>query len=292
MKSLMLLGALLVPAIAQAEQTTTPTPSTVPGYTMPSTHMWDMTSDGGEIYRIFVSFPTTTTEMPADGYPVLYVLDGNASFAAFAEARRIQEFYDVGKAIVVGVGYPTDKAYDTRRLNDYTPPLLDPPPAQWRRLAKFKSGGRDTFLDFLTGKLRTEIGKRYKINLDRQSLFGHSLGGLFGLHALYTRPQAFQSIIAASPSQEWNEQGVLNEEREFTARLTSGKVGKMSRLMVVVGGRDIDDDPYVGEAFAKRMELLSGYGLRTRFRRYEEEGHMSVPARAVTDTLRYVFESR
>lgn len=62
--------------------------------------------------------------------------------------------------------------------------------------------------------------------------------------------------------------------------------------MVVVGGRDIDDDHYVGEAFAKRLELLSGYGLRTRFRRYEEEGHMSVPARAVTDTLRFVFESR
>jgi predicted alpha/beta superfamily hydrolase len=277
-------------AQAQAEQTTTPTPSSVPGYTMPSTHMWEMTSDGGEVYRIFVSFPTT--EMPADGYPVLYVLDGNAMFAAFAEARRIQEFYDVGKAIVVGVGYPTDKAYDTRRLNDYTPPLLDPPPAQWRRLAKYKSGGRDAFLDFLTGKLRTEIGKRYKVDLNRQSLFGHSLGGLLALHALYTRPQAFQSIVAASPSQEWNEQGVLLEERDFTARLTSGKVGKTSRLMVVVGGRDIDDDPYVGEAFAKRLELLSGYGLRTRFRRYEEEGHMSVPARAVTDTLRFVFESR
>ena len=289
MKSLLLLSALLVPAIALA-QTTTPTPSTAPGYTMPSTHMWEMTSDGGEVYRIFVSFPTT--EMPADGYPVLYVLDGNAMFAAFAEARRIQEFYDVGKAIVVGVGYPTDKAYDTRRLNDYTPPLLDPPPAQWRRLAKYKSGGRDTFLDFLTGKLRTEIGKRYKIDLNRQSLFGHSLGGLLALHALYTRPQAFQSIVAASPSQEWNEQGVLLEERDFTARLTSGKVGKTSRLMVVVGGRDIDDDHYVGEAFAKRLELLSGYGLRTRFRRYEEEGHMSVPARAVTDTLRFVFESR
>ena len=61
--------------------------------------------------------------------------------------------------------------------------------------------------------------------------------------------------------------------------------------MVVVGGRDIDDDPYMAEAFAKRMDLLSVYGLRTRFRSYEGEGHMSVPARAVTDTLRFVFEA-
>jgi uncharacterized protein len=275
---------------AQTPQATSPAPPDLPGYTMPSTQMWEMASDDGEIYRIFVSFPTTG--MPDDGYPVLYVLDGNAMFAGFAEARRIQEYYDVGKALVVGVGYPGDQAYDVRRLNDYTPPLLDPPPANLRRLAKYKSGGQDKFLDFLTGKLRTEIGKRYKINLDRQSLFGHSLGGLLALHALFTRPQAFYSLVAASPSLEWNEQGVLREERDFTARLTSGKVPKSSRLMVVVGGSDIDDDPYMAEAFAKRMDLLSGYGLRTRFRRYDGEGHMSVPARAVTDTLRFVFESR
>jgi predicted alpha/beta superfamily hydrolase len=256
--------------------------------------MWDMASDSGDIYRIFVSYPATdpATQPPADGYPVLYVLDGNASFASFAEARRIQEFHAVGKSIVVGVGYPTDKAYDTRRLDDYPPAMREPPPKEWRHLAKFKSGGRDKFLDFLTGRLRTEIGKRYQIDLDRQSLFGHSLGGLFALHALYTRPQAFSSIVAASPSLDWNEQGVLREEREFTSRLSSGKVGETSRLMVVVGGRDIDDDPYMAEAFAKRMDSLSGYGLRVRFRRYDGEGHMTVPARAVTETLRFVFETR
>ena len=271
---------LLLPVLAAHAQ----------GYTMPSTHTWDMTSDGGEIYRIFVSYPAT--EAPADGFPVLYVLDGNASFAAFAETRRIQERFDIGKSIVVGVGYPTDLAYDVRRLNDYTPPMIDPPMPIWRHLAKYKSGGRDTFLDFLTGKLRAEIGKRYKIDLDRQSLFGHSLGGLLALHSLYTRPQAFHSIVAASPSWEWNEQGVLPEEREFTARLTSGKVGKTSRLLVVVGGRDTDDDPYMAEAFANRMDRLSNHGLRVRFRRYDDENHMSVPARAVTDTLRFVFGSR
>jgi predicted alpha/beta superfamily hydrolase len=275
-------------ARAQQAPATASQPPAVPGYTMPSTQMWDIASDTGQIYRIFVSFPGT--EMPADGWPVLYVLDGNAMFAGFAEARRMQEYYDVGKIIVVGVGYPTDKAYDVRRLDDYTAPLLNPPPANLRSLAKYKSGGEDAFLDFLTGKLRSEIGKRFKINLDRQSLFGHSLGGLVALHTLYSRPQAFYSIVAASPSIEWNEQGILREERDFAARLTGGKVNPPSRLMVVVGDVDRDDNPDVAQACAKRLELLSGYGLRTRFLRFEREGHMSVPARAVTETLRFVTD--
>lgn len=280
----------LLAAQARSSQSPGPAPF-VGGYTMPSTHAWDMASDSGEIYRIFVSFPSKG-EPPEDGYPVLYVLDGNAGFAAFAEARRVQEFFPVGKSIIVGVGYPTDLAYDVRRLNDYTPPLLDPPPPQWRRLAEYKSGGREEFLDFLTGKLRTEIGKRYRTDPNHQSLFGHSLGGLFALYALYERPQAFHSIIAASPSIEWNEQGVLEDERAFTARLTNGKISKTSRLMVVIGDRDVDDDPEPARALVDRMDRLSGYGLRVRLHRYPDEGHMSVPARSVTDVLRFAFEIR
>lgn len=258
-------------------------------YAMPSTQMWDMTADNGEVYRIFVSYPSHD-QAPPNGYPVLYVLDGNAAFAGFAAARWVQEYQPVGKMIVVGVGYPTDKAYDYRRLYDLTAPLLDPPPQAWKELRKYRSGGQDAFLDFLTGKLRAEIGRRFTINPERQSLFGHSLGGIFVLHALFTRPQAFYSLVAASPSIEWNEQGILPEERAFAAQLTSGKIRNPSRLLVVVGGRDVDDDPYAGEAFARRMDLLSGHGLRSRLRRYEEEVHISVPARSVTDVLRFIAE--
>lgn len=279
---------LALPSPAAWAEEPQPVPP-APGYTMPATQMLDIRSERGDLFRIFISYPTTG-KVPENGYPVLYVLDGNASFAAFAEARRIQEYRGEGAMIVVGVGYPGDNAYDLRRLYDLTPPLLDPPPSAWRGLAKYKSGGQDVFLDFLTGKLRAEIGTRFRIDPDRQSLFGHSLGGIFALHALFTRPQAFYSIVAASPSMDWNEQGSLREEREFAARLTSGKIGRTSRLLILVGGRDVDDDPYLGEALARRMDLLSAHGQRTRLRRYEEEGHMTVPARSVTDVLRFISE--
>lgn len=266
----------------QAQQGATP----VPGYTMPATQMWDMTSDGGEIYRIFVSYPAT--EAPAEGFPVLYVLDGNAMFAGFAETRRIQEWSDVGKSIVVGVGYPGDQAYDNRRLYDLTG---GPPPQPWRdQFAKERNGGWDVFRDFLTGKLRTEIGKRFKINPDRQALFGHSLGGLFAVHTLYSKPDAFHAIIAASPSLFWHEQEMLKAERDFAARLQAGKIPKVSRLMVVAGGREETVlERWDPEAFVKRIEPLSAYGLRVRSEIYPSEGHMTVPSRAVPETLRFAF---
>ncbi|MCW5579788.1 MAG: alpha/beta hydrolase [Luteimonas sp.] len=285
--------ALLAMPVRQARAQEAASPATAvvppaaPGYTLPSTHTWDMTSDAGRDYRIFVSFPAT--EAPKDGFPVLYVLDGNASFAAFAETRRVQEYQDVGKAIVVGVGYRTDMPYSEQRNVDFIV-MDDPPPGTRLGRTPGKKSGRDEFLDFLTGPLRAEIARRYRTNPRRQVLFGHSFGGLLALHALYTRPQAFAAIVAASPSLGLDD-GVLRDERAFAERIRSGKLGKTSHLMVVVGGRDSDDDPYMAEAFVRRMDPLSAYGLRTRFRRYDEESHMSVPARAVTDTLRFVAES-
>lgn len=268
---------------APAAAKTVPPAASPPGYTMPSTHTWDMAADSGEIYRIFVSYPAA--EAPPEGFPVLYVLDGNAMFAAFAEARRMQEWTDVGKAIVVGVGYPTDAAYDNRRLYDFTG---GPPPAPWRaQFAKERNGGWEPFLDFLTGKLRGEIGRRYKVDSRRQTLFGHSLGGLFALHTLFTRPDAFHAIVAASPSLFWHEETMRKEERAFTERLAAGRIPSVSRLLVVAGEREETAlERADAEDFVLRMAPLSAHGLRTRSEIYVGEGHMTVPVRAVPETLR------
>ena len=283
------LALALVIAVGACAHPASAEPASPPGFTMVQTHTWDMASPAGDIYRIMVSFPDA--EPPPRGFPVLYVLDGNASFASFAETRRMLEWDShIGKSIVVGVGYPTDWAYDPRRLNDYPPKMVEPPMPLWAELAKHPSGGRDVFADFLTGELRTEIANRYSVDLNRQSLFGHSLGGLFALHMLYTRPDAFHSIIAASPSMDWNEQGALAEERGFAARLKNGEIEKTPRVLVVAGGRDVDDEPENAASLVRRLDGLSLYGMRARYKQYPDETHMTVPVRAVPDTLRFVFE--
>lgn len=283
--------ALLSPGIASAKPATE-----TRRYALPATQVFDMRNSRGEPYRIFVSVPERAA--PAQGFPVLYVLDGNAMFASFAEARRIQERPGAevpgdpgpGGMIVVGIGYPTDSAYEgARRLYDFTPPNPpELPPAQ-APLASFKAGGRDDFLGFLLDGIRPEIARRYKVDVDHQALYGHSLAGYFALHTLYSRPDAFNAIIAASPSQWWNDQAVLAEERAFSARLAKGSAPqRIARLLLLAGDREeYAANTWDTETLAERLKPLSAYGLRSRVEIFEGETHITVPGRSVTTALRW-----
>lgn len=257
------------------------------GYVMPETEWWDLTAEGGEVYRLYVSRPPG--EAPKDGYPVLYVLDGNAMFGGFAEARRIQSAYATGadKMIVVGIGYTGGKLYEGRRVGDFTPPIKNAALARFH--AADPQGGRDRFERFLMDKLRPELARRYLVNPARQSLFGHSLGGLFALHMLYARPEAFHTIIAASSAIWWDDQMILQEEEAFRAKLASGGGSTHpARLLLVVGENEeapvsVTDN----RLLATRLEPLSRYGLRSQFMLLEGEGHLTVPHRSITATLRW-----
>lgn len=283
---------LATPVYAQQGETFDPA-SSAPApsaYVMPETEVWDTDAAHGRQYRLYVSRPEG--DAPEGGYPVLYVLDGNAMFAGFAEARRIQSIYDDGleKMVVVAIGYPNDELYDKRRMDDFTPSIKNP------KLRKTyedrKSGGRDQFLKFLLEEVRPEIARRYAVNEDRQSLFGHSLGGLFALHVLYSRPGAFHTIVAASPTIWWDNQFILAEERTYTARIKKDpSLGGATRILVLTGEHEETHVTVTDSiSLSKRLEALSAYGLRSEFELLDGETHITVPSRAVTKTLRAVMQ--
>lgn len=275
---------LTAPMTALAAEPATPAP-----YAMPETETWDMTSATGRTYRIFVSRPAG--EAPEGGYPILYVLDGNAMFAGFAEARRIQGFggRDLDKMIVVGIGHPGEQVYDPRRMEDFTGPLVTP--ALKQLYAKYPSGGRDGFRAFLLDELKPAIAKRYKIHPQRQALYGHSLGGLFALHLFYSHPGAFDTIVAASPSIWWDDQAILSEEAAWRARAEKdGKFARRTRLLLIAG--EYESDGSIAQdsaALAARLAPLSAAGLRSEFLLLDGESHVTVPHRSITATMRAVM---
>jgi predicted alpha/beta superfamily hydrolase len=287
MRSLSCLAALALLGATPALAQTTPAPA--PAYTLPGTETFDLTAkEGGQGYRIYVSRPTQPA--PAGGYPVLYVLDANAFFPGFAGERRLEEFAKEagGGVLVIGVGYPHDQVYDIpARTNDLTLAWT----AKWPAgQPVVKTGGNEVFARFLLDQLRPEIARRYSVDAKRQSLFGHSLGGLFALHMLYTRPDAFEAIIAASPSIWWSDKAILAEEKAFTDRLAAAKpAGPVSRLMLFVGEKDPMMIPADSEALNTRLQAL---GLSSRFENLANETHITVPYRAITPTFRFVTEKR
>lgn len=272
-------------ALPASAQTPAAAPPTSAPYAMPQTETWDMTSAAGRTYRIFVSRPTG--DAPEGGYPILYILDANAMFAGFAEARRIQSFGGRGldKMIVVGIGHPGEQIYDPRRMEDFTAPITTP--ALKQLYARYPSGGRDAFRTFLLDELKPAMAKRYAVHPQRQALYGHSLGGLFALHLFYSHPGAFDTIIAASPSIWWDDQAILSEEAAWRARAEKdGAAARRTRLLLLAG--EYETEGSIAQdtaALAKRLAPLSGFGVRSEFMMLDGETHVTVPHRSITVTM-------
>nr|WP_312325084.1 alpha/beta hydrolase-fold protein [Acinetobacter oleivorans] len=169
---------------------------------------------------------------PQHGYPVLYILDGNATFPS---AANIAQSIGAGSAklgldplMIVAVGYPQQKTFDMqKRAYDYTPK----PSAEFQAQGKYKYGGADKFINFLNDELKPEIAKQFSVNSQQQSLYGHSFGGLLVLYHFFQKPDAFQRYFAASPSL-WFDQGMLFQKLDHWQ---SQKQSNSPMLLTTVG---------------------------------------------------------
>ncbi|HVF57728.1 MAG TPA: alpha/beta hydrolase-fold protein [Pyrinomonadaceae bacterium] len=158
----------------------------------------------GEERTILVRTPPGY-ERGGERFPVLYMTDGDAhilhtsaSIAFLARNGRMPEM------IVVGIT-------NTDRTRDLTPTkaLGDGLPIQVRT-----SGGADKFLKFIETELIPAVESRYRTQPFRV-FAGHSLGGLFAVHAMLSRPDLFNAFIAVSPSLQWDSQVVVKRGEEF-----------------------------------------------------------------------------
>ncbi|OJY63943.1 MULTISPECIES: alpha/beta hydrolase-fold protein [unclassified Rhizobium] len=194
-----------------------PTPVTLAGCTFA-----DLKFDSADRpHRIFVYRP----DMPAppEGWPVLYLTDGNACFATAVDALKVQASYpngtDVAEGVIVAIGYPTDEPYDPlRRSWDLSPPPGRTYPPFYPDTPDVLTGGAERFLTLIETELKPWIAQQAPIDRSRQSLFGHSFGGLFTLYALFRKPDAFARWISASPAIYWEDAAILSMESEFLDR--------------------------------------------------------------------------
>ncbi|MBD8685181.1 alpha/beta hydrolase [Pseudomonas sp. CFBP 13719] len=252
--------------------------------TLDGTEQWTMQSEGGLEYRIMISLPEGDVPYTG-GYPVIYLLDGNAYFPAFHAAKRAQA--KLRGSILVAIGYPSDTPLDfARRAFDLTPPApadRNTPP----------QGGQDLFLDFIQTRLMPKVSEHFKVDEDQRSLVGHSFGGMLGVYAMFTRPTLFQHVVAVSPSLWWRDQFLLAPERAFTERVRAGQLDMtQTSLSIVMAERDSVQGIQDARALYSRLQELSGTGLRTGFVVEPGEDHASIPFRIPNQVLGELIGAR
>lgn len=204
---------------------------------LPHARQFEIASPQGLPYRLLLAVPPEPP--PAAGFPVLVLVDGDALFATALASARLQaarpEVSGVGPAVLIGIGYPGGAPFDAeRRRQDLLP----------------DAGGADRFLDLIEGEVLPLAANLAPIDRSRLSLAGHSFGGLFALHALFSRPALFRSHVAGSPSIWWNDRAILAGRTRF---LQGAAPAVRPRLLVTVGSKEQSGDEQRDPVRAARL---------------------------------------
>ena len=240
--------------------------------------------DGARHYRITVAIPKKTP--PESGYTPIYLLDGNAALAELDE-QQLKAMSDATPPVLIALGYDTDRRFDVEaRFWDYTPRQPGQDPIVDDRHPERRGGGADDFIKLLDDTIMAEAERDLPINTSERAIWGHSFGGLFVLHTLFTHPSLFDHWYAASPTLHWNGYQVMQEadrfrwpkDRHGSALLMRGDAELERRGPYANGGSDSQINHQL-RALAQRMDDMPG--LDARFEVLEGMGHGAALVRSL-----------
>lgn len=218
----------------------------------------------GETRTYDVSLPSDYSTSK-ERYPLMVVLDGESlREPAAAIARFYAASSMIPRTIVVGVR-------NAHRSRDMTPAAsagYTPPPEVGA------SGGADAFLGFLADELIPQLEQRYR-TAPMRVLIGHSLSGLFVMHAIAKRPALFTGYIVMEPSIWWNDG---KEYRDARAALRSPAAGHARVMLVNTPSSGLDTTHWGGTIpMVRHLETTA-------------ETHTSMPPAGLLLALRTMFE--
>jgi uncharacterized protein len=245
---------LLVFAVSAAASS--PWPSEV---SIPLTQRVKFTSAiNGKTYVLRIQVPSFAPP-PQQGYPVVYLLDGDQYFGAATDINLSMSQH----VVVVGIGYDlinepasvaqiigrkTDepigaaeigRAGSIVRNDDLTLPVApENRRPDWQELEKI--GGMDAFLKVVENEIKPRVAAAAPVDAANATLFGHSAGGTAVLRALFTEPKAFRTFVSVSPAIWWNNRAVLADEAAFSKQVEVH--GVAPRILITVGALEEPKD--------------------------------------------------
>ena len=227
---------------------------------------------------------------PENGYPVLFILDGDAYFtsvATFAKALSQSPVKDDSLSLlVVGVGYSADNLLDLKQHSlDYTPPLRDDATAEEQ--SRFGQG--DRFYQFLNQELIDYLATHYSLDRSQLAIYGHSFGALYGLYDLLLKDSQFNFFLLSCPSMWWHDKRILDFVGDWQqtqgkhVRITVGELeGAVAQDDIRRSSRDM-----MGHA-QNLFQQLKAEGVEAEFAIYPDESHGTVAYKSVLDSIKFL----
>jgi enterochelin esterase family protein len=187
-------------------------------------------------------------------YPVLYVTDG-------------REYLSRAKMDVV-----LDNLIAQKEIAPLIAVFIDPgtegaDPGAGTRMSDYALN--DNFIDALSGELRPELMKRYRM-LDgprNTGILGASMGALIATYAAFTHPEIFGLCAAQSPSYQWKNDTLITMIRRSPAKnfrmyLGTGTIRDAERRARIV--RDIMREKGYAITYAEYPESHNWLNWRAR----------------------------
>jgi hypothetical protein len=160
------------------------------------------------------------------------------------------------------------------RNKELTPTHLD----SWKA-----SGGADDFLGFIKNELIPYVNKNYPSNGDN-TIWGHSLSGMFVIYALLKEPTTFKSYIAVDPSVWWDDCLV---PKMAAAKLPA--LAGINATLFISGRQGPDFHGMRVDTMDIVLKKSAPAGLKWKVVAYPDETHSSVRLKTAYDGLKFAY---
>lgn len=265
-------------------------------YEVLGSQVWDVPDPvSGRAYQVFVHLPPSYESQPQRRYPVLYVTDADYAFPLARQiGRRLNgEGPKIEEFILIGLSYARGDAGPQSRNRDYTPTANGPASA-----SSLVHGGAAAYQVYLRDQVMPFVERRFRADLARNYLLGHSYGGLLGAQILLTDPSMFAGYVLGSPSLWFDKRHMF----EVEAAYAKAHRDLPAKVYMYVGEYEAvrADDPRYNDdvdmvadnrAFEAALKSRDYPGLILKSEVLNDEDHLSVAPRGLTHGLKFLLSA-
>jgi predicted alpha/beta superfamily hydrolase len=207
-------------------------------------------------------------------YDVVYLLDGEMHFDNFSFIYRFARNEKLLPPLILVAIPNTYTNKGNSRDRDFLPEKTP---------ENNKAGGANNFIAFFKDELIPFIDKKLPTSGDN-SLYGHSLGGVFTFYVLLKEPVLFSNYYCSDPAFPWNNRRIITMAME-----TFKNTAELNRTIWINGV----EDTYRNVGIQRMDSVLKEFapeGLHWKVSIYPNETHMSVRLKGIYDGLKYAYD--